>query len=74
MNLKLPLIGLLIFWVSTMSIAQTTPPTDSRMLRIVGGEIARSGDWPWMAALVKRGSSILEGQFCGASLIHPKWV
>ncbi|MEK8016606.1 MAG: serine protease [Candidatus Parabeggiatoa sp.] len=57
-----------------MSLAQTTPPTPSRMLRIVGGEIARSGDWPWMAALVKRGSSILEGQFCGASLIHPKWV
>jgi len=74
MNMKLPLIGLLIFWVSTMSLAQASPPTDSRMLRIVGGETARSGDWPWMVALVKRGSSILEGQFCGASLIHPKWV
>lgn len=55
-------------------------PTDTSSLRIVGGEIAQVGDYPWMVALVYRDDSrdppmsLLEGQFCGGTLIHPRWV
>ncbi len=57
-----------------------TQPTDTGSLRIVGGETAQVGDYPWMVALVYRDDSretpvsLLEGQFCGGTLIHPRWV
>jgi secreted trypsin-like serine protease len=72
MQHKLFLIVLFILWA--IPLAQAVPETENRMTRIVGGETARSGEWPWMVALVKQKMSILEGQFCGGSLIHPKWV
>lgn len=37
--------------------------------RIIGGQPAREGSWPWMAMLVK-GTS----QFCGASVISDSWL
>ena len=41
--------------------------------RIVGGEEAEAQAWPWQVALVlPRGSGFR--QFCGGSLIHPRWV
>lgn len=66
--------------ISTAAIAQerqrftcTTP--DNRIeQRIVGGEDAQPGDWPWQVALeahLKDGSFRL---FCGGSLISPQWV
>jgi hypothetical protein len=43
--------------------------------RIVGGRGAAEGEYPWMAALVAAGESDnYDGFFCGASLIHPRWV
>ena len=45
--------------------------------RIVGGEPAGAGAWPWQAALVKpRPGSGKRGfrQFCGGSVIAPRWV
>ena len=38
--------------------------------RIVGGTAAKRGDWPWQAML----TSPQGQQFCGGSLIHPRWV
>ncbi|WP_454061070.1 DVUA0089 family protein [Candidatus Nitrospira salsa] len=42
--------------------------------RIVGGEPAERGDYPWAAsiALVRQNGSLFS--FCGGSLISPKWV
>ena len=41
--------------------------------RIVGGVEAETGAWPWQVALVQpRGSGYR--QFCGGSLVHPRWV
>ena len=41
--------------------------------RIVGGMEAEAEAWPWQVALVlPRGSGFR--QFCGGSLIHPRWV
>ncbi len=42
--------------------------------RIVGGSTAPVGAYPWMTALVGRGYTAVNGQFCGGALIHPQWV
>lgn len=43
--------------------------------RIVGGELAAEGQFPWMVALVNaRVDDAYAGQFCGGSLIAPQWV
>jgi len=62
------MLGILSLCLSPMITAQETST------RIVGGEVSRQGKWPWIAALVVRGYSALEGQFCGGTLIHPNWI
>ncbi|KAM8844788.1 polyserase-2 [Spinachia spinachia] len=42
------------------------PPLNTR---IVGGEVAPSGNWPWQASLTRSG-----GHFCGGTLINSQWV
>lgn len=42
--------------------------------RIVGGEEAQPGAWPWAAALTFRTSTGRLFQYCGASLINPNWL
>ncbi|MCP4111136.1 MAG: serine protease [Desulfobacteraceae bacterium] len=43
--------------------------------RIVGGEEADPGAWPWITALVKAHiNSLFSGHYCGGTLIHSKWV
>uniref|UniRef100_A0A3P9AYL1 Peptidase S1 domain-containing protein n=1 Tax=Maylandia zebra TaxID=106582 RepID=A0A3P9AYL1_9CICH len=37
--------------------------------RIVGGQVARAGSWPWQVSLQRSGS-----HFCGGSLINSQWV
>jgi len=38
--------------------------------RIVNGDDAQPGAWPWIASL----QLITGAHFCGASIISPKWV
>ena len=55
--------------------AATGPMSRSPKPRIIGGQEAKPGAWPWMAALVfARDSNTLDGYFCGGALIHSKWV
>ena len=43
--------------------------------RIVGGEIAKDGAWPWQVALMISGKPVTaETQFCGGSMILDQWV
>ena len=45
------------------------------MPRIVGGRSAADGEYPWMVGLIDAAEDDLyDGFFCGASLIHPRWV
>lgn len=40
------------------------------MSRIVGGQTAEKGSWPWQTMIALLGGS----QFCGGSLIDKSWV
>ncbi len=43
--------------------------------RIVGGQEATPGAWPWAVAIVVASvADAHEGEICGASLIHPQYV
>jgi secreted trypsin-like serine protease len=42
--------------------------------RIVGGQDAKRGAWPWQVALVYKFTLPYDGQFCGGTLISPNWV
>jgi len=42
--------------------------------RIVGGGNTTAGAYPFMTALIERGSKPSSGQFCGAALVAPQWV
>ena len=42
--------------------------------RIVGGENARQGDWPWQASVHYQRSPGMNKQWCGGTLIDEQWV
>ncbi|HYD29826.1 MAG TPA: serine protease, partial [Azospirillaceae bacterium] len=43
--------------------------------KIVGGRPAAAGSWPWQVAIVAAGNTDnADAQFCGGSLIGPRWV
>ncbi len=41
---------------------------------IIGGEQSPQGAYPWMAAVVVHGGNAYLTQYCGATLIHPRWA
>ena len=41
---------------------------------IVGGQDAVPGAWPWLAALVEAGTLAMDTQYCGGTLVAPRWV
>ena len=42
--------------------------------RIVGGDIAPPGDWPWQVTYDWEGNTGNKGHWCGASIISPNWI
>ena len=66
--LRAVILLLAVFLCATAALAQTDP-------RIVGGQEADPGEWPWQVALIEHSAtSIFDGQFCGGSLIAANWV
>lgn len=49
----------------------TEPPPSTR---IVGGTPTTPGQFPWLAAVVYRGSSRAQGLRCGATILSPSWA
>ena len=42
---------------------------------VIGGNPATAGEWPSIAALISNSqTSALAGQFCGGTLVSPRWV
>lgn len=67
-------LSLVLISPSTSS-ADTFTSRDDFSSRIVGGEPANPGAWPFMVALLAKGpGSKFSRQFCGGSLIASKWV
>ena len=62
------LVGAATCAIAAPSIAQDFSP------RIIDGTAASSVDWPYMTALVKRGASAYDGQFCGGSYIGDRYI
>lgn len=68
--------ALLIALMSTSLSAQSFDcelPSGDRVSRIVGGNNAAPGSWPWQVSL-RVAEYGAEGHFCGGSLIHREWV
>lgn len=43
--------------------------------RVIGGELAPDGAWPWQVALLINGRPVgAEAQFCGGSMVLDRWV
>jgi secreted trypsin-like serine protease len=64
----------LTFLETPSAPAQCCGRVSQNQPRIVGGTTAARGAYPWMTALVERGQTPSNGQFCGAALIAPQWV
>ncbi|XP_072035616.1 mannan-binding lectin serine protease 1-like [Amphiura filiformis] len=51
------------------------PPREAQRSRIVGGQEANEGSWPWMVHLQMRAPTFgLDGNTCGGSLLNEYWV
>lgn len=55
---------------------QDTPLVHPRTIfnRIVGGDGAELGEYPFIVGLIQKGRPYASGHFCGGSLISPEWV
>ncbi len=43
--------------------------------KVIGGEVAADGAWPWQVALLVGGAEVgTDAQFCGGSLVMDRWV
>ncbi|MEZ5798618.1 MAG: serine protease [Paracoccaceae bacterium] len=43
--------------------------------KVIGGEVAQDGAWPWQVALLVNGMPVsTDSQFCGGSLVLDNWV
>lgn len=48
---------------------------DTAGAKVIGGEVAAEGAWPWQVALVVGGAPVgTDTQFCGGSLVMDRWV
>ena len=48
---------------------------DAAGAKVIGGELAAEGAWPWQVALLVSGAPVsTDAQFCGGSLVMDRWV
>lgn len=69
---RLPLAVMAVAIALALPAAAAADPSDGT--RIVGGSGAAPGAWPWQAAVIDARYDDYQGQFCGGSLVAPRWV
>ncbi len=65
---------LLLAVAAPFAAAGDARQTPEKSARIIGGQDAIAGEWPWMAGLVTSSLPNYEGLYCGATLIHSRWA
>jgi secreted trypsin-like serine protease len=55
--------------------AERSKSADAAGAKVIGGEIAAEGAWPWQVALLVGGAQVsTDSQFCGGSMVMDRWV
>jgi secreted trypsin-like serine protease len=55
--------------------AERGKTAESAGAKVIGGEVAAPGAWPWQVALLVAGQPVsTDAQFCGGSLVLDRWV
>jgi len=55
--------------------AERAAKADGSGAKVIGGEVASEGAWPWQVALIIGGAPVgTDTQFCGGSLVMEQWV
>lgn len=54
-------------------LISATNNASAAQAKVIGGQNADLGEWPWMAAVINSGQSA-QTQYCGATLIEQSWV
>lgn len=67
---RLFILFLLVQTLEVASLESNEAPNHHRTPRIIGGQEAPVGKWPWMVYV----RETRYNSFCGGSLIHPYWV
>lgn len=47
---------------------------DTSGARVIGGEVADDGEWPWQIGFIINGAPGTDGHFCGGSMLLDQWV
>jgi secreted trypsin-like serine protease len=55
--------------------AERAKSADTAGAKVIGGEVAAEGAWPWQVALLVGGAPVgTDSQFCGGSMVMDRWV
>lgn len=55
--------------------AERAKAAGSAGAKVIGGEVAAEGAWPWQVALIVGGAAVgTDSQFCGGSMVLDRWV
>jgi secreted trypsin-like serine protease len=55
--------------------AERAKSADQAGAKVIGGELAAEGAWPWQVALLVGGAPVsTDAQFCGGSMVMDTWV
>lgn len=68
--MKLAKILLLTGLLATAVASQANGP----QFKIIGGNDAELGEWPWASAIIATDGNPFDAQFCGATLVHHNWA
>jgi secreted trypsin-like serine protease len=55
--------------------AERAATAEAAGAKVIGGEVAANGAWPWQVAMLVAGQPVsTDAQFCGGSLVLDRWV